>query len=134
MSGKKRVAVSLSEENVAWIDENYNNRSAFIDDLVTRAREGESQMDDVVARYRLEQLNAEESSVESRLESIQSQKQRLREQLKSNEKETEALLSDAKQALSTTPKEPNNPAIQEWADDLGMTPAELIEELEGGNE
>jgi len=134
VSGKKRVAVSLSEENVAWIDENYNNRSGFLDDLVTRAREGESQMDEVVARYRLEQLNAQESSVESRLESIQSQKERLREQLKSSEKETEALLSDAKQALEHTPKEPNNPAIKQWASDLGMTAQELIEELDGDDE
>jgi len=41
-----------------------------------------------------------------------------------------AELEKAREKLQRTPKEPTNPAIQEWAERLGMEPTELCEELQ----
>jgi len=55
--------------------------------------------------------------------------ERLRRQLESHEERTHSRLEEARETLEDVPREPDNPAIKNWADDLGMTPAELLEEL-----
>ena len=134
MGERKATSVYLEVDHVEWMERQNLNRSEFVNDLISRYRDGNGRMDEAVARFRLEQLSSEEVSVESRLETIQSEKERLREQLETSEKKAKVELEQAKDALQDTPKEPTNPAIQNWASDLGMTPQELIEQLEGDDE
>lgn len=131
MSDKKVITISLSPENVAWIDQNYNNRSGFVDDLVTRAREGDSEMERVIARYQLEQLNGQKATIESRLESINNQIDSVEERFEEIKEEEKETLEQAKEALSRIPNPTvDNKAVQNRADELGMEPKELLEELD----
>lgn len=131
MSDRKPTSFNLTAENREWLDENVGNRSEFLNDLIEHHRQGNSQMDEAVARFRKEQLMAEKAAMESRLESMENEIEAVDEQITSHSKQAQVELEEAKDALQDTPKEPDNPAIQNWAKDLGMTSEELIDELEG---
>lgn len=130
MSEKQRVTLNLDSGLVAWMDEEYGNRSKFVNDLLQRAKEGDSQMDRVVAQYQLEQLKGQKATVESRLESIEGQINKFKKKAQRFEEEQENVVEDAYDSLNTTRLEPDNPAVENWADKAEMTPEELIEELE----
>jgi len=134
MGDRKATSLYLEVDHVEWMEQKNLNRSEFVNDLIGRYREGNGRMDEAVARFRLEQLESEEATVETRLDSIQSEKERLRDQLKTSQAKAKVELEEAKESLEGTPREPTNAAIQTWADELGMTPQELIEALEGGSD
>lgn len=137
---KKRITVTLSAENVQWMDDRYNNRSGFLDDLVTQCRNGDGRAEEALQELRAEQLmeEAEDLKAESKRKKREAERkrQKAQEYLKQKEKvseQAEAELADARDALLDNDGvilEPTNPAVQNWADKLGMTPVELIEELE----
>lgn len=129
MSEKVRTSVSLTQENKAYLDSETNNRSAFINDLIDAHRKGKSDMDEVVARYRREQLEAERRKAQNTVERVESELETIDKQLAEKQAEKEDALDEAREVLADVPKEPENPAIQNWADDLDMTPEELLEEL-----
>jgi predicted nucleic acid-binding Zn-ribbon protein len=125
----QRITITVSEENLSWLDANYNNRSGYINDLLTKAKEGSGQVDDAIRRYQIQQLKSEITGMETE---IQTKKQRLEtlENERENEiKEQERLLEEAKSSLDGTELVSENPAVQTWAEKVGMTPEELIEEV-----
>ena len=142
MSGdKKRVAVTLSPENVDWLDGKYNNRSAFIDDLLTECKDGNGRADVAVRELRIQQLEEEADELEHEADSLRRKAERKREQVEElreqnhlSEEQTEADLAEAQDALEHVPLEPTNPAVENWAEKLGMTPIELVEKLEDGED
>jgi len=129
MSDKVRTSVSLTEENKAYLDSETNNRSAFINDLIDAHRKGKSDMDEVIARYRREQLKAERRKAKNTVERVDSELETIDKQLEQKQAERESELDEARDVLTDVPNDPENPAIQNWADDLDMTPEELISEL-----
>lgn len=126
---KTRVSVTMEEGLVEWLDSEYHNRSAAICELVKAARDGGGAAEDAVRQYHIQQLEADLTRQELQVEATQ---ERL-ETLKSIEEESntpdEAKLEEARDTLKNVPKEPDNPAIQHWADKLDTTPPELIDEL-----
>ena len=80
-------------------------------------------------RQRITTLEREINDRECELSKARDELDRLVSVLERSENAKETELSKARNALSKTPKEPDNPAIQNWADELGMTPQELINEL-----
>jgi len=129
MSDKVRTSVSLTEENKAYLDSETNNRSAFINDLIDAHRKGKSDMDEVIARYRREQLKAERRKAKNTVERVDSELETIDKQLEQKQAERESELDEARNVLADVPNDPENPAIQNWAEDLDMTPEELINEL-----
>jgi len=129
MSDKVRTSVSLTEENKAYLDSETNNRSAFINDLIDAHRKGKSDMDEVIARYRREQLKAERRKAKNTVERVDSELETIDKQLEQKQAERESELDEARDVLTDVPNDPENPAIQNWAEDLDMTPEELISEL-----
>lgn len=129
MSDKVRTSVSLTQENKAYLDSETNNRSAFINDLIDAHRKGKSDMDEVIARYRREQLKAERRKAKNTVERVDSELETIDKQLEQKQAERESELDEARDVLADVPKDPENPAIQNWAEDLDMTPEELIDEL-----
>jgi len=129
MSDKVRTSVSLTEENKAYLDSETNNRSAFINDLIDAHRKGKSDMDEVIARYRREQLKAERRKAKNTVERVDSELETIDKQLEQKQAERESELDEARDVLADVPNDPENPAIQNWAEDLDMTPEELISEL-----
>jgi len=124
---KKRKTFSLSEENHEFLT-NHDNASALVDRLVTQFRTG-GQDESVIKEYRMKQVAAEIEMAKKQLEMKKDELDALESEKQSAEKLKEVELSEARDALSETPKDPTNPGIQKWADDLDMTPQELINEL-----
>jgi len=127
---RKRVGITLDPANVEWLDQHCDNRSAFINDLLTRARNNEDAIDRVVARYRIEQLKREKATLESQMEGIDEQLEELQERAVRGEEKREVRFEEAKQNLSDVPADPTNPAVQTQAEKLDMSPQELAEKLE----
>lgn len=130
VDGMERISVSVSKENLLWLDANYNNRSAFINDLLTNAREGNGQVDSAIREYQIQQLESELAGMKSQVETKAARLESLKAEQRSDELEKERLWEEAKDALEEVPKEPDNPAVKNWAGKLELTPTELIEELE----
>mgnify|MGYP002761169883 CR=1 FL=1 len=129
MSDKVRTSVSLTEENKRYLDTETNNRSAFINDLIDAHRRGTSDMNDIVARFRKEQLESERRSAEKTLNRVESELESLEERLDKQEAEKERTLQKARENLDGVARDPENPAIVNWATKLDMTPEQLLEEL-----
>lgn len=125
----EKITVSLSEENVSWLDANYNNRSGYIDDLLTQAREGSGQVEEAIREYQIQELTADVNGMESELETKKARLESLRAERRSERAEKERKIEDAREALDGTRLTPDNPAVKNWAEDIGMTPEELIEEI-----
>lgn len=125
-----QVSVSLSEENLAWLDANYNNRSGYINDLLDEAREGNGEIDTAIKQYQIEQLKADIAGAESRIETKRSRLESLQAEVESEKEQQERQLEKAKESLDGTKLHPDNPAIEKWAGKVNLTPTELIEELE----
>jgi len=79
---------------------------------------------------RVSMIQSEKNERERELEREQKELAALREKLNSEEKEQQVRRQEAFDVLENVPWNPDNPAIQTNADDLDMTPEELIAELE----
>jgi len=134
MSDKVSTSITLEPKNREYLDREVNNRSAFINDLIEAHRQGKSEIDEAIARYRREQLQSELNTVESRKEQIENELEIINKQVQKEEARKQEMLAEAKQKLSDIPHSPDNPAVENWADKLDMTPDELIQELGDDNE
>lgn len=126
---KKQVSVTMDEELVEWLDSEYHNRSAAISELVKAARDGGGAAEEAVRQYHIQQLEADLTRQELQVEATQERLETLRSIEQQANTPDEADLAEARDVLENVPKDPDNPAIQNWAGDLDMTPEELLEEL-----
>lgn len=130
MSDRTSTSVNLRDDHKEWMDSEDINRSGFINNLIEEYRKSEGRMDDVIRNYQIQQLRAD---IEAEKSKIDSKERRLSELVTEQQERSNKLgseLDDARTALKDTPKDPNNPAIEKWANDLGMTTTELIEKIE----
>lgn len=130
---KRRISATIDEANHEWLEAHTDNKAAFINDLLTRARQNEDAIDHIVARYRKEQLKAELATVEARREGIEEQLAELNELERRRENREDAEIDQALDALEGVPPEPSNPAVQNWAEKLGTSPQTIAEELEASD-
>lgn len=125
---KERRTFSLDPENDRFC-ESHDNASALVDDLLTQFREsGERQTAalDLQIKHKREEFEEKEREakrVKGELEDLQ----RLRAEF---EKQEDAEIQSAREALEGVPRDPTNPAVENWAGKLGMTPQELIDEID----
>jgi predicted nucleic acid-binding Zn-ribbon protein len=127
---REKIAVTVSAKNKDWLDENYDNRSAVIDDLLTRARKGEGEIDRAVARYQREQLEREKATLQTQMKSVDAQLKTIEKRLERSDIEKEANLDKARAVVESADNPtPTNPAVKAQADKLGMTPQQLLDEL-----
>jgi predicted nucleic acid-binding Zn-ribbon protein len=132
MSDKKVTSVGLDPKNAEYLDQETNNKSRFINDLIEAHRHGTSEMEEVVIRYQREQLQSELRQIESRKESVESQLEIIDKRVTSKEQHREEQFAEAREVLADVPADPENPAVENWASKLDMTPSELLEELADG--
>jgi predicted nuclease with TOPRIM domain len=83
-------------------------------------------------RAQIERLETEIEEAERKREQLREQRTRLEEELDDMDDEP-ALLDQAREQLEHTPKDPDNPAIQNWSGKLGMSPNELCNRLKNGH-
>jgi len=127
MTDRETRTVSLTPENDQYLKEQ-DNASAVVDDLITQLREG-GDKETAVIEMQIEQQERELEEARRRVERLErglGELKDLRDTLKSQES---AELQQAREALSGTPKEATNDAVQHWAEKLGMAPDELVQQL-----
>ena len=130
---KERTSLSLDPEVAQFLQQDHVNASGLVNKLVKQYMSGGAG-EAMVRQMRIDQLESELNELQAREEQKRRELQNLKEIDEEKTAEQKQALSEAKEALQDTPKEPDNPAIQNWAQDLGMTPEELIDELEGGSD
>ena len=127
MSNKKPKTMTFSRENYEFLQEQ-DNASALVDDLVEQYRRN-GDRGTVGLELQRKQKEREARHAKERAERLENDVQELDELIREFERDHTAELDAAREALEKTPKDPDNPAIQKWAKDLGMTPEELLDQL-----
>jgi len=125
---KETRTVSLDPENHEYLSDQ-DNASAFVNRLVEQARKGGGP-ETAAIDLQIRQKEREKTNLEDRLQSVKSDLSELYALKDEFEREEEASLQEARDVLADTEKDADNPAIQNWAKELGMTPTELVEELQ----
>ena len=78
---------------------------------------------------RISMVRTERDERDREIETMEQELSALRRKLEETESRREAQLKKAREELAGVPKEPENPAIKNWAGKLDLTPSELLEEL-----
>lgn len=128
MSDTQRITIVVSQDNVDWLDANYNNRSAFIDDLITDYRQSGGDADNVVAQFRQRQIEAEIASLKSQLEAARDERQQIADTVTTQEERQREVAKEAVAELGFDPPVGyDNAAAENWADKAGMEPESFWE-------
>lgn len=128
MSDKERRTFSLDPANDEYCKE-LDNASAKVNRIITQLRKGAA-ADTVAIDTQLQQKRRELNEAERKVERIEddiAELERVKADLTSQDW---AEMTEARNALRNTPKNPTNPAIKKWANKLGMTPERLVERLD----
>lgn len=134
MGEKVRKTVSIDRELEAELDEWSNNHSAIVNELLNEyfknAGDGpiglEVKLRDVESRID-ETLN-ERDRANRRLERLRNRKDRLEKEISRRQEKRKERLRRAENYVAG--RSPDNPAVQNWAEKLGMPPAELVDRVE----
>jgi cell division FtsZ-interacting protein ZapD len=130
---KERSTFSLDPEVNEFLQQDHVNASGLVNKLVKQHMNGGAD-EDILREFRIQQLESELNQIESQQEQKRKELEKLRQIDQNKSEEQQQQLEEARDELAETPKDPENPAIQNWAEKLGLTAAELIDELEGDNE
>lgn len=129
------------ERLVAEIREDLKDRARMdprsIKEIVTSALEREFATGKTAAIERriderkdnIQRIQREINERERELAEEEDELERLKGMLNRYQDGKQEKLDKAREALEGTPREVDNPAIERWADELGLTPTELIEQL-----
>lgn len=128
MSDKERRTVTLDAENNKVLEES-DNASAIVNDLVEQYRKNGDRGTAALELQR-EQKQRELKNAKRKVENLEQDITELDALIREYQREEDAELQEAREKLAETPKEPDNPAIKSWAKDLGLTPEQLLDELD----
>ena len=126
---KERTSLSLDPEVAQYLRQDSVNASGLVNELVSQHMNGGA-TEDMIRDFRIKQVRSELEDINSRAERKREELETLVEIDEGKSEEQQQQLEEARQTLVDTAKEPDNPAIKNWARDLGMSPQELIEKLE----
>jgi len=105
------------------------NKSEYIRRLIKADMKGPDTAT-VGLEMQIQTLEKQAQSHAEQEELLQGQAEELREIKQEVEGKEQADLKRAKEELQGTPREPTNPAIQHWAEQVGMPPEQLCKELQ----
>lgn len=125
---KETRTVTLDKENDEFLAEQ-DNASAVVNDLVTQYREG-GDRGTVALELQKSQKKRELETHRNFVQNLETDIQELERLINEFKREESAELRQAKDALEHVPNDPENEAVKNWAQKLGMTPDELLSEIE----
>lgn len=76
---KQRITATVDEENAEWLDETKDNKSAYINQLLTEARLGKSGVDGIIREFKKKDLRMQRETLEGRVELVKDQLEELDE-------------------------------------------------------
>lgn len=134
---KVRKTVSISPELARIVDRRDEfNLSGFVESCLEQHFAGDNAGNPELAALRaeMEELEEELDDLEQTREQLHARRREIEERLEDAQDREPELLDRASEALQATPKEPDNPAVQNWAAKVGISPRELCERLTDDNE
>lgn len=126
---KRRRSVSLEPDVHDYLSREEVNASALVNELVRRHMEGGME-DTAVLRLRKEQVKSEVDHLKARTENKMDELEQLENKLESCENQQQEELEEVREILEEVPHDPTNPAVKAKADNLDMTPEELLDALD----
>lgn len=129
MSGKKRTSISIDEDVFRFLKQSEINQSGLINELVKEYRDNENrQLAALELRYKHAKADAEElqEKADRKFKEAEEIKELLDEAKLNQSNELDEAV-DAIQDLPVHKREPDNLAVQNWADRVDMDPGELLE-------
>jgi len=127
MASKERRTFSLDEDNDEWLADQ-DNASAVVNRLVDQARQNGGTQGAAID-LNIEQKERELKNARQNVERLESEIEELRELRQQVTQQETADIERAREALAGAELNPSNPAVENWATKLEMTPAELVAEL-----
>jgi len=132
---KKRVTLTLSEENLEWLDSVCNNRSGYVNDILAEARKGDYDTQSVLTAFEQRKLEIERQQLEAELDAVKEAEKELESMEQQQERETweravQNITPPDLRSIDTegwAPEE-NNDAVEHYAAELNITPAEFVEQ------
>jgi chromosome segregation ATPase len=126
---KERISASVDPEVDAYLSRETVNASGLINQLVKQQMSAGDDSKQLL-QLRLEQINSEIDRHESQLETLEKEREGVKKRLEKIKEEEHGQRQKTLERLETVPWKEDNPAIKTNAEDLGMEPHELINELE----
>jgi len=130
--GKTRKNVSIDSELAEIVDQRDEfNLSGFVNRCLEThfAADSASEPEQAVMQAELEEIERELEDIQTEEDKLRQRKREIEEKIEEQQDREPELLKQARSKLQVTPKDPENPAIQNWAGKLGMKPEKLIKEL-----
>lgn len=131
---KQRTTLTLTQENVEWLDTVCNNRSAYVDDILTEARKGDYSATDILTAFERKKLDIEEQQLKAKLDAVKDAKQEFETQEEQQTREAweRALSQITPPQLRTVDTgewkpDPTDKAVKHYADELGISPEEFVD-------
>jgi len=130
---KTRKTITIDSELAELVDRRDEfNLSGFVNVCLEQhfSADGATSPQATALKAKLEQIEEELDDTERKRERLRSRRQEIESELEDVEDDEPELLAQARDVLENAPKEPDNPAIQNWASKLGMPSDELLKRLE----
>lgn len=134
--GRTVTSFSADDDVAEYLKQDHINMSGLINRLVRMHMNGGVD-EDLMREFRMQQVRAELEDLEARAEKKRDQLEQLQEHDDRIRQEHQRNLDDALDELASIPPRhinPENPAVRNWADKLGMDPADLIDELDDSDD
>lgn len=123
---KERRTVSLDPEVDEHLAKDGVNASELVNSLVkSHADAGGNER--AMLELREQQLESELADLESRTERKRQELQQVRDRLDETRDEREQIVTEARNTLTRIPDDPENEAIQNWAEKAGMSPEAFLQ-------
>jgi len=131
VSGKTRKQITVDPALAREVDRRDEfNLSGFVNACLEQhfAEGSTGTAGKSAVRAQIEMLESKIEQAERKREQLREQRTRLENELDEMDDDP-ALLEQAREQLEHTPKDPDNPAIQNWSGKLGMSADELCDRL-----
>lgn len=129
---KERTSVTVDEDVKSYLQRESVNASGLVNKLI-KQHMGGGRRDEQVLKMRLQQLEDEVESLDRRLENKKEQLSRVRSEYETCRDKRQETLEKAAEILTgdTQPGDlnPDDKKVEYWANEAGLTPEQLIEEL-----
>lgn len=125
---KQNVSATVDPEVAAYLQREDVNCSGLINKLTQQHMSGGVNKEQML-QMRLDQVESELDSLMSRVDTKERERKQIKEQLEELRDGRDELLSEAEGVFSRDMLQPDNPAVERWSDQTGMTVSNFIEAM-----
>jgi predicted CopG family antitoxin len=132
MSDKKRTSITVDEDVYEYLSRGEVNQSGLINELVKEYKRNDKRQI-AALRTRYQELIGDAEEAAERAERKYAEAEEVQELIEEAKKGEVDGIEAAREALDGIPEDrvtEDNPAVQNWADKLGIAPSELVQQLQ----